>query len=281
VINSQGSWFCLLPGFLWKKLNQKRLIATAHTVTNNPSRLEKIVMKFLFEGCDAIVFVSNHLEDQMRHYYKLNIQHSAIIHPGVVKKVISDGQVKDFKAKYGISDGRILLLGQGLTAHRVKVEGVKQLVLALRILRRNNPNILLILTRDSPFLPELKDYVKKHGLQDSVIFTGELEDPFIALKASDILTHITMDDAFPIAILEAMTYGMPIVASAVGGIPEIINDNNGKLVSNDPSEIAKAIEYLIKNWDVAKALGKVAENDVAQYNWNDTAKMYESLFLSN
>jgi L-malate glycosyltransferase len=280
VINSQGSWFCLLPGLLWKQFNRKRLIATTHTVTDEPSRSEKITMRFLLDRCDAVVFVSKHLEDQMKHYYKLNVKQSAIIHPGVVRKAISDEQVKDFKVKFGIPEGKILLLGQGLTAHRVKVEGVKRLILALKMLKTTNPNVLLILTRGSPYIPELKEFARRQGVQDSVIFTGELENPFIAVKASDILTHITLDDAFPIAILEAMTYGMPIVASAVGGIPEIINENNGRLVNNDPSEIAMAIEYLIKNRDIAKTLGKAAERDVAQYNWTDTAKIYRALLLS-
>jgi glycosyltransferase involved in cell wall biosynthesis len=87
-----------------------------------------------------------------------------------------------------------------------------------------------------------------------------------------------LDDAFPITILEAMSMEMPIVASAVGGIPEIINEQNGQLVNNNSNDIAKAIEYFLMNRDIAKIRAKKAEQDARNYRWDDTVKMFISLY---
>jgi L-malate glycosyltransferase len=279
VIHTQGSWFCMLSGYLWKRLTGARLICTIHTVTDNPTFMEKIVMRFLLTRCDAVTFVSKHLEQHTKQVYEIENRVCYITHAGVSSKSVTLEEVRDFKAKFGIKEGKTLLLGQALTAHRVKVEGVKLLIISLKKLKQSNPNTLLLLTREGPYVPELKAFVKEQGVSPYVIFTGDLDDPFIALKACDILTHITLDDAFPIAILEAMSMGIPIIASAVGGIPEIINGENGQLVKNDPDEIDRAIEYLIKNRDIAMAMGKKAQHDAIKYGWDETVNVFISLYM--
>jgi glycosyltransferase involved in cell wall biosynthesis len=279
VIHSQGSWFCILSGYLWKQLNGSRLVCTIHTVTDNPNFIEKIVMKFLIARCDAVTFVSKHLEKQTLRVYKIENLKSYITHAGVTARSVSEEEIKDFKAKYNINNGKILILGQALTAHRVKAEGAKLLIMSVKKLTLAHPNILLILTREGPYTSELREFTEMQSMSDYVVFTGDLDNPFIVLKACDILAHITLDDAFPITILEAMSMGMPIVASAVGGIQEIINEQNGQLIDNNSNEIAKAIEYFLVNKDIAQTKGKIAQQDAGRFGWDETIQTFISLYM--
>jgi L-malate glycosyltransferase len=280
VINAHGSWFCLFPSILWRQLNGTPLIYTIHTVADNPDLPERKAMKFLLKRCDTIVFGSRYLEEQTRRVYDVGIRESVIVCPGAINKTISGEEIRMFKIRLGIPEDRILLLGQGLTAHRVKIEGAKILILAVKKLKESYPNILLILTRESESVPILKEFTSDHDMSQYVIFTGDLDDPLVAVEACDILTHITLDDSIPISILEAMVFGKPIVASEVGGIPEIINNDNGQLVSNDPNDIARAIDHLLSDWDNAVRIGEAAKSSSIQHNWKKGAKIYKSLFLS-
>jgi len=82
VVHSQGSWYALLPGYLWKQLNGTRMIHTAHSVVGSPSIIEKILMKFLCDRCDVVSYVCIYLEAQYKNAYGFNQQNSVVIYPG-------------------------------------------------------------------------------------------------------------------------------------------------------------------------------------------------------
>jgi hypothetical protein len=97
-------------------------------------------------------------------------------------------------------------------------------------------------------------------LQDHVHVTGFLSNPFPLVRSLDVLVHPALRDPFPLALLEGMALKRPIVASAVGGIPEMLEDGvSGRLVApDDAAALAAAVTSLLQDPTAARALGDAA-----------------------
>lgn len=115
----------------------------------------------------------------------------------------------------------------------------------------NSKKIIFIVMGEGEERKNLEEIIKKNNLEDSVFLVGNVENAFSYLKALDIFTLTSITEALPYAILEAGKAGVPIIASNVGGISEIIDDmESGILVHpKRPKEISSAIEYLISHPD--------------------------------
>jgi glycosyltransferase involved in cell wall biosynthesis len=168
-----------------------------------------------------------------------------------------------------------------MTALPYKAEGLKLLIRAVRILRETYPNIMLIATREGKYSDEVKAFAREMGVEDQVIFTGDVENPFVPLKMCDLYTHITLGEGgVSVALLEAMAMGKPIVATSVGGIPEAITDGeNGLLVAPDAEQIAEKINLLLRNREYAKRLGRCAKKTVEErFTWEGIAKEITTIY---
>jgi glycosyltransferase involved in cell wall biosynthesis len=84
----------------------------------------------------------------------------------------------------------------------------------------------------------------------------------------------------PTVILEALALGKPVIATAVGGIPEVVREGvNGILVSpKSPETIAKALERLLSNSGLRRKLGRAAAESVKDYTWSKIAEKYERVY---
>jgi len=138
----------------------------------------------------------------------------------------------------------------------------------------------LLIVGDGQYRKILEDYTEKEGLRNQVIFTGNMDNPFIALSACDIYCHISLNEACPIAPLEAMIMGKPIIASNDAGLPEIIMDGlNGILVNSDSNSVAKAILSLVKNSNLVR---KLSENAIitakTKFSWERVVKEYLEVY---
>ncbi len=282
LVLSQGTWYCLLAGYTYKFLYNSVLIHTIHTEPDYKiSLFGKLLMESLFNRCDYVTFVSRGLEKKMDEMLKLNFRSKrAITYAGVNPKEVSDNDIKRFSDKFNLKNDQIVLLAQGLTAFSRKAEGAKILIKAIKILRNKYPKIVLVLTREGRYSNELKELTRNECIQNHVIFTGNIDNPYVPLKICNIYTHITLGEGgLSLALLEAMVMGKPIVATAVGGIPEVIENNiNGLLVEPDPAKVAEIIEKLIKNREFAKKLGENAKKTVEErFTWKISADNFLKL----
>ena len=167
-----------------------------------------------------------------------------------------------------------------MTAHSLKAEGLKLLIRAVRALRENYPNIVLIATREGKYSDEVKAFAREMGVEEQVVFTGDVENPFVPLEMCDLYTHITLGDGLPLALLEAMAMGKPIVATPIAGIPEVITDGeNGLLVAPDAEQVAEKIDLLLRNQDYAERLGRCAKATVEErFTWEQAAKTFLDIY---
>jgi glycosyltransferase involved in cell wall biosynthesis len=128
---------------------------------------------------------------------------------------------------------------------------------------------------------ELKKFVKDKGLEESICFSGEVNNVHEYLQASDIFVLPSEEDAFPLALVEAMACGLPVISTPVGGIKEIITDGqNGLLVqSRDFQQLYQAISGLIRNPALSASLGMAAVQTVQErYSAEIIIQKYCELF---
>ena len=112
----------------------------------------------------------------------------------------------------------------------------------------------------------LENLINKLNLENKVFLVGFLDNANQYLKAFDIFTLTSIKEGLPYTILEAGLAGLPVIATSVGGIPDIIKNNiDGLLVEkSSPKEITKAVEYMINNPSERKSLGLKLQEKVGK-----------------
>jgi len=280
VILSQGGWFTEIPAWLYKRKNPRsKIFVLFHTQPTGKWRFTKrMAYNIIINKFDKVGFVSKALEKNVREIAGLKIKKDTfILYAGARSKEVNPEDIERFRREYNIPSDSFLLLGQALTAYELKAEGVKILINAVKILRDKGYDVVLILTREGRYSGMLKEFAKNMNMDKHVIFTGDVDDPYVPLAICDIYTHITLGEGgLSVSLLEAMAMGKPIIATCVGGIPEAIeNGKNGILVDADAESVAEAIERLIKNENMREKLGKEAEKTAREkFTWDRTAKEF-------
>ena len=158
---------------------------------------------------------------------------------------------------FGVHDTEILLGFSG----RLSVEkGIPVLLEALAELIHEGLPVKLMIIGDGPERSNINNSVASKGLKEHVIFTGFREDAQELLPALDFFILPSLTEGTPMALLEAMSWGLPVVATAVGEIPSIISTGkNGILVApGKADEIVHAIKKLQKNHELRKHISCAA-----------------------
>ena len=159
------------------------------------------------------------------------------------------------------------------------VKGHRDLINAIGKLKNNN--IILTCFGDGPLLEDMKKLVKKKNLSEKIIFAGTYDNPNEVLKDADLLVVPSHEEGSPNVILEAMASGVPVIGTAVGGIPELLgNGLYGVLVSpHSPKDMALSIEQISQNPEFRIRLAKKAFKTVKEkYTIENMVKNYELLY---
>ena len=144
---------------------------------------------------------------------------------------------------------------------------VKNFGLFLRVAKRvidSGIKAKFILIGDGPMRAELQNTAADLGLGEKVIFTGFREDVFRLVSILDLFVLCSNSETNPIALIEAMALKRPVVATNVGGVLEIVDNNvNGLLCpSGDEVFLASSITHLLQNMEKARELGDNAYQKV-------------------
>jgi len=159
--------------------------------------------------------------------------------------------------------------------HSLLIEAFAQVV-------KEYPTMRLWLVGDGPLRPKIERIVKEKGLEEKVLFLGIRSDVPKLLADSDIFILSSDWEGVPLTILEAMAAGKPVIATAVGGIPELIEDGvTGILVPpRNPEALTKGILCLAKDSDLRQYMGNVGQKRALErFDISKTAREYENLYL--
>jgi glycosyltransferase involved in cell wall biosynthesis len=159
-----------------------------------------------------------------------------------------------------------------------------QLLRAVHRLVKDGYKVRILLVGEGPMEQSLRELGKNLGLGDSIIFAGHQENVLDYLGAIDVFVLPSMREGIPMALLEALALERPVVATRVGGIPEVVEDDvSGLLVSpGDFFSLSEGIRVLIEDRSKAISLGKAGRARIeqefnAELMARRTLQMYQGL----
>jgi L-malate glycosyltransferase len=162
-----------------------------------------------------------------------------------------------------------------------EVKGHTVLIEAARTICDTLPEVIFVLIGDGPLRPGLEEIVRSYGLTDNFLFMGHREDVSDILPCGDLFVLPSLAEGLPNSVLEASAVGLPVVATSVGGIPEIIDDRvTGLLVPpRNPQALAKAIVQILKNPRFAAILARAGQERVrTEFSFEQALARLNSLY---
>jgi glycosyltransferase involved in cell wall biosynthesis len=192
---------------------------------------------FRVPGADVVIAISNAVAGLVR---------------GAKPRVIYAGvQIPESVTRP--EEGRVI----GVAGRLVPIKDISTLLHALACLCSRFPDLQLEIAGSGPEQLAIEREIQLLGLEKHVRLLGWQSDLSSSFSRWDIYAQPSLEDAFPISVLEAMAAGLPVVASAVGGLPELVeNGVTGWLVPpRDPAALAERIEALLLDPSKSKGMG--------------------------
>ena len=248
-----------------------------HSMYWHYSKINLLIEKFLSLCTDKIICVSQVVKDFVIRHERIAEIKTVVIKNGITQ---ISGQTPGQRESFGVEKKDILIV---CVASLLGNKGHEILLQALVLLRKTIPEIKCLIVGEGLMEGGLKKQATELKLDKHVRFLGVRNDVPSILKACDIFVLPSLyREGLPVSILEAMAYGLPVVASRVGGVPEVITDHvNGLLVSpaNAP-ELAQSLLRLILDPDLRKRLSEQAHNDFTEkFEAKVMIRQIEQLYL--
>jgi glycosyltransferase involved in cell wall biosynthesis len=145
-------------------------------------------------------------------------------------------------------------------------KGLPYLIYAAQTVLEQYPNMIVVIVGEGEERAHLEEIIDRLSLRGSIFFAGNVPDAALYLKAFDIFTLTSLKEGLPYSILEAGQAGVPVIASGIDGIPEIIADmESGMLIKpKRPDEIGEALLYLLKHPEKRGEFGAALQKRVAR-----------------
>jgi len=169
----------------------------------------------------------------------------------------------------------------GILANLREMKGHRYVIEALAQLRQDFPGITVLFAGRDDSNGALQQYAARLGVQDSIRFLGFVKDTPAVLAAIDIFLLPSDWEGLPVSVLEALHAGVPIIATRVGGIPEILRDGvEGVLIEpRSPRAIRDAIVSLTEDFATRARFVRAAERRaVTEFSLERMVRQYDSLY---
>lgn len=190
---------------------------------------------------------------------------------------LDDPDRKALRAEMGVPNGAVLLLTVGrLTVqkgHTVLLDAVAQL-------KTGEPQAICAFAGDGPLRTELEQKAQQLGIGQQVRFLGVREDINELLLAADVFVQPSLWEGLSLALLEALLAGLPVLATRVEGVVDVVEDGDSALLvpPKDVAALAAAIQRLLKDGNLRERLGATGKQRAkARYSVEHMGKAYEDL----
>ncbi len=246
--------------YLASRLQPVRIVTTLHGWIGNTLKDKALIAldKRITRGFDRVIAVSKRIEQELLEVGvardKLRVLHNAIVVENY-QRTGKRGVLQDIVGRR-VESPVIASVGR-LSAEK----GHADLIEAMALVKGAGHKVSLVLIGDGSERPKLVQQVAQHGLQDSVYFTGYVQSPQHLLEEVDLMVLPSHTEGLPNVALEALLMDVPVLATRVGGTPEVIIDGEtGRLVApRSPGELAAGIVEFLSSpelWKQMAAKGK-------------------------
>lgn len=277
-------WYSMLAA---KKAGVKNTVmvirgSTSEAIEFNKNKLKKFAIniiemltlknaKYIYgvsEYVGTLARVKKYAKDKyIGHIYNLPA-------PGTIEYKSGYGHIRD---EFQIKDSDVLVVSTGRVIAEKGYDTLKDII----IKGSWNKSIKFFIAGEGNYLDEMKSEISKAGLLENVIFAGYREDVNDILRESNIFVICTKHETLCNAVIEAANNHLPVVASRVGGIPEIVDDgNSGFLVDKeDVKGFIEGIKELAENKQLRTCMGSEGKKRIdAKFSIRDITGKIDTLY---
>lgn len=258
-----------------RKIFGYRVVLSAHgSDVLRPSDPCRKYLPYFFRKADATTVVSSHLQDEARKLAGDGARTDRI-------RLVPNGVDVDFWSAAPRDPSETPTL---VTAGRLeRVKGFDVLLDAFAEVRERAPSARLVLAGDGAERASLIARARELGVLEGVEFAGHLAPHELRarLARASVFVLPSRSEGMPLALIEAMAAGVPVVATRVGGVPEVVHSGTGRLVEPErPPELARAVLDVLRDDALARHLSKEGRARAEAFSRTKTHDAYERVFES-
>ena len=227
-----------------------------YTSTDRKMRVYNRLDRWSLPATDRIITVCQAFARGLSRNTGVALDNISVMHNSIRPQLpATNTEAQALRSSFGIADDESLILAVGrLSKEKAHID----LIAAFSSLRKSTSevNAKLIIVGDGPERERLEAAADSLGCKESVVFAGQSSDVWPFYSAADVFVLPSHSEGSPNVLLEAMAAGIPIVATEVGGVPEMVEQNQSALLvpANDPSVLAAAIARVLSEEELAQRL---------------------------
>ena len=248
----------------------RRRVHTVHNVAAKENRKPaRILSKFFFKHCRVTpVALSSLVQDSVVEEYELPAAGIPVILNGID---LSQCIRKD---NYAV-EGNFKILHIGRFSEQKNHVG---LLMAFRKFHENHPDSELWLIGDGDLRPVAEEYVRENGLEQAVKFLGLQSNVYGYMHDADVFVLPSNYEGIPMTLIEAMGTGLPVAATRVGGIPDMMDADMALLVPVDVDAVADALEQYYGSEVLRQKNGQAVAARSTQFSAKAMAEKYIQVY---
>jgi glycosyltransferase involved in cell wall biosynthesis len=252
------------------------MIAHEHTWSYEGQPWRRVLDRELIaRRSDRFLAVSQLDRQRMIDIEHIDPERVNVVTVGIPDRSASGG---DVRAELGIKPADPVLVSVG---HLRPQKALEVLLDAAAQLRQSHPHLRVLIAGEGSERPQLEARIRAQGLEHTVSLLGRRHDVMDVLEAADVTVCCSDFEGTPLAVLEYMAAAKPVVATRVGGLPDIVRDGfNGLLVNpRAPSELADRVEELLGDPGLRRRLGDNARQlQQAEFTFQVTLRHIEQIY---
>jgi glycosyltransferase involved in cell wall biosynthesis len=231
---------------------------------------------------DVVTIVSQKAKEKMVEARAISARKTIVIYNGIDinRFKFQDRKKREKNRKeLNLKESNKVLISVG---RLFEAKGYPYLIEAIKILKKKYPEIVLLVLGEGEKRIELEKQIRENNLTKNIFLLGQKNNVSLYLNASDVFVLASLWEGFGLVTAEAMACSLPVVATNVGGIPEIVKDrHSGFLVeSKNPLALAKKIDYVLNlSPEIRRKMGEAGRKIVEEkFLLKRMVKNYENLY---
>ena len=276
-----------LAAKLAKKHNKPFILTQHNTFIDYKSFLNTLeqlndlfIGKPVLKSADRIITVSR---ETMKYVLRLGADRlkTSVMYNGVDTDCFYSIKKGESRKKLGLPNNRKIIFSVRRLVYK---NGLDTLIESAALVIKRNPNILFVVAGKGPSRKLIEEHIKKLGIENNIILTGFVPDELLPVyyNAADyFVLPSASGEGLPLVLFEAMSCELPVIATMVGGTPEIINHmQNGVLVPpRNPEELAEAMLKLLAKEELGKKIGAEAKRNIQnRFSWEENVRQLKEVY---
>ena len=276
-----------LIGLICAMQTRAKLVTTLHGWIGNSlkDRLKNTIDKLALHFFDMIIVVSELLKEMVLKYGIPSSRVHLLRNSIVIENFKIDRHENSFRQEFSILPDTVLIANIGRLSPE---KGHKDFILAAEQVVKKFKNVTFVIIGIGPEEPALRQLVTDRQLNPFFIFTGYRTDISRIYNSLDLIVQTSYTEGMPNVILESLLMKIPVIATKVGGTPEIVKDNvTGILIEpGNISELIQKIEFFINNTYILNQMANRGKQFVErscsyEYRTAKLSQLYRQLLSTN